>query len=311
VSLPKYNEIMAPALEYLSLHGVERGRDLESPLADHFGLTPEQQNKMYDSGNGKIFLDRVSWALSYLIVAKLIERPKRGYYQITVLGREFVGDDQKIQSFVKEKSAERDAELRAGKTGNVSSEAIESDLSETTPQEVLNQAYSNIRTSSYETILDTILSKSPYDFEQLVVSLLDKMGYGGQIKDAGQVTKKSNDGGIDGIVKEDVLGLGRIHIQAKRYARESTIGREDIQKFVGALAVAQSNKGVFITTSRYSEGAKEYANSLNGTTTVILIDGLQLAEYIYTYGLGMQVEQVIEIKKMDADYWNAMQDISQ
>lgn len=309
MSLPKYNEIMAPALEYLSLHGVERGRDLESPLADHFRLTLEQQNKMYDSGNGKIFLDRVSWALSYLIVAKLIERPKRGYYQITELGRQFVGQDQKIQSYVKAKSAERDAKLRAEETGNVSGEVVESDLSETTPQEVLNQAYANIRTSSYETILDTILSKSPYDFEKLVVSLLGKMGYGGQIEDSGQVTKQSNDGGIDGIVKEDVLGLGRIHIQAKRYARESTIGREDIQKFVGALAVAQSNKGVFITTSRYSDGAKEYANSLNGTTTVILIDGLQLAEYIYNYGLGMQVEQVIEIKKMDADYWDTMQDI--
>lgn len=311
MALPKYNEIMAPALEHLSQHGVERGRDLEGPLAGYFGLTPEQRNQMYDSGNGKIFLDRISWALSYLIVAKLIERPKRGYYQITELGRRYVGDAQKIETYVKEKSAERDARLRAEKTGSEATEVLESDLSETTPQEVLNQAYESIRASSYETILDTILSKSPYDFEKLVVSLLDRMGYGGQIKDAGQVTQKSNDGGIDGIVKEDVLGLGRIHIQAKRYARDNAIGREDIQKFVGALAVAQSNKGVFITTSYYSTGAKTYADSLNGTTALILIDGLQLAEYIYNYGLGMQIEQVIEIKKMDADFWDEMQDKQQ
>lgn len=310
MALPKYNEIMSPALEYLSQHGVERGRDLEGPLADYFNLTEEQKNEMYGSGNGKIFLDRISWALSYLIVAKLIERPKRGYYQITELGRHYVGDDHKIQLYVKEKNAEKDAGLRAEKSENESNKTLANDLAETTPQEALNQAYENIRASSYEAILDAILSKSPYDFEKLVVSLLDKMGYGGQVKDAGQVTQKSNDGGIDGIVKEDVLGLGRIHIQAKRYARDSSIGREDIQKFVGALAVAQSNKGVFITTSSYSKGAKEYANSLNGTTTIILIDGLQLAEYIYTYGLGMQVEQVIEIKKMDADYWDSMQDTS-
>ncbi|MFY7741542.1 MAG: restriction endonuclease [Flavobacterium sp.] len=134
------------------------------------------------------------------------------------------------------------------------------------------------------------------------------MGYGGEIKNSGLVTKASNDGGIDGIIKEDVLGLGRIHIQAKRYKLESTVGREEIQKFVGALAVAQSNKGVFITTSYYSKGAIDYVNSLNGSTTIVLIDGEKLAEYIYDFGLGMQVEQTIEIKKLDADFWDSMKD---
>ena len=134
------------------------------------------------------------------------------------------------------------------------------------------------------------------------------MGYGGVVKNAGQVTQQANDGGIDGIIKEDVLGLGRIHIQAKRYKRDNTIGREDIQKFVGALAVAQSNKGVFITTSRYSRAAIEYANNLNGSTNVVLIDGSKLAEYIYDYGLGMQTEQTVIIKRMDSDFWGAMQE---
>ncbi len=152
------------------------------------------------------------------------------------------------------------------------------------------------------------MTKTPTSFEKLVVMLLQKMGYGGEIKNSGLVTKVSNDGGIDGIIKEDVLGLGRIHIQAKRYKMDSCIGREEIQKFVGALAVAQSNKGVFITTSYYSKGALEYVNNLNGSTTIVLIDGKQLAEYIYDYSLGMQVEQTIEIKKLDADFWDSMKD---
>lgn len=134
------------------------------------------------------------------------------------------------------------------------------------------------------------------------------MGYGGQVKNAGEVTQASNDGGIDGIIKEDLLGLGRIHIQAKRYSIGNTIGRDEIQKFVGALAVAQSNKGIFITTSSYSKGAQDYANNLNGTTALVLIDGQQLAQYIYDFNLGMQVEKVIEIKKLDSEYWDLMEE---
>lgn len=127
------------------------------------------------------------------------------------------------------------------------------------------------------------------------------------VKNSGLVTKRSNDGGIDGIIKEDILGFGRISIQAKRYALENAVGREEIQKFFGALAVAQSNKGVFITTSYFSKGAIEYVENLYGQTTIVLIDGKNLADYIYEYGLGMQVEQTIQIKKMDADFWDGME----
>jgi restriction system protein len=180
--------------------------------------------------------------------------------------------------------------------------------SEHTPQEKLYASFTNIRKSIYEEILSTILSKTPTEFEKLVVILLQSMGYGGEIKNSGFVTSRTNDGGIDGIIKEDILGLGRIHIQAKRYKLDSGIGREAIQSFVGALAVAQSNKGVFITTSYFSRGAIDYAENLNGSTTVVLIDGEQLAEYIYDFGLGMQVEQTIKIKKLDSDFWDSMLD---
>ena len=134
------------------------------------------------------------------------------------------------------------------------------------------------------------------------------MGYGGEIKNSGSVTKATNDGGIDGIIKEDVLGFGRILIQAKRYAIENSIGRKEIQEFVGALAVAQSIKGVFITTSSFKNTAIEYVNNLSISNTIILIDGEQLAKYIYDYSVGMQVEQKLEIKKLDSDFWDSMKD---
>ncbi|MFK5949663.1 MAG: restriction endonuclease [Methylococcales bacterium] len=310
MAIPKFDDILPAALAELAKAdiGTVEWKSLEEPLANFFNLTIEEIMTEYESGNGRIFIDRIGWALSYLSIVKLIERPKRGYCKITELGLSLVCDDEAIKKYVKEKIAEHEA-LKKAKKKQLSNNETNSTLnSEITPDEALTQAAANIRDSIYEDILDTILSKTSYEFEKLVVKLLDKMGYGGVVKDAGQVTQQSNDGGIDGIIKEDVLGLGRIHIQAKRYKRENTIGREDVQKFVGALAVAQSNKGVFITTSNYSKGAIEYADNLNGNTNVVLIDGSKLAEYIYDYDLGMQTENTVVIKRMDSDYWEKMQD---
>lgn len=308
MAIPKYDELMPAVIEYLSENGLTRYRDLESPLAQKYGLSVQEVSKEYESGNGTIFLDRISWALSYLALSGLVARPKRGYCEITDLGQTYVGKPEEIKHFVKQQIAERQTSKKSEASKEEVALSEDNPLSGVTPHEALDQAYNNIRTTTYETILETILSKSPYEFEKLVVKLLDKMGYGGQVNDAAQVTQATGDGGIDGIIKEDVLGLGKIHIQAKRYARENTVGREEIQKFVGALAVAQSNKGVFITTSSYSKGAQEYVSSLHGSTNVVLIDGEKLAEYIYTYSLGMQTEQVVEIKKLDADFWDAMQE---
>jgi restriction system protein len=262
---------------------------------------------MYPSGNGHIFYDRVSWALSYLNMAGLLDKPKRGVYKINESGIQLLKAPEKVNSYIEQKLIEREPTRQKKGTEKTDFE-IETSASDFTPQEKLYTSFSNIKKSIYAEILATILSKTPTEFERLVVLLLQKMGYGGEIKNSGLVTKASNDGGIDGIIKEDVLGLGRIHIQAKRYKLDSTVGREEIQKFVGALAVAQSNKGVFITTSYYSKGAIDYVNSLNGSTTIVLIDGEKLAEYIYDFGLGMQVEQTIEIKKLDADFWDSMKD---
>jgi restriction system protein len=307
MAIPKHDEIRVPALELLLTTNEMKLRDFIEPLSVFFKLSEEEINEMYPSGNGHIFYDRISWALSYLNMSGLLDKPKRGIYKINQKAIDLLKTPENVNLFIEKQLGKREP----NKTKKKSTEEqinIEEIASELTPQERLYSSFSNIRNSVYSDILNTILTKTPTSFEKLVVMLLQKMGYGGEIENSGLVTKVSNDGGIDGIIKEDVLGLGRIHIQAKRYNTDNCIGREEIQKFVGALAVAQSNKGVFITTSYYSKGAIEYVNNLNGSTTIVLIDGKQLAEYIYDYSLGMQVEQTIEIKKLDADFWDSMKD---
>jgi restriction system protein len=307
MSIPKHDEIRVPAMELLKNNGTMKLRDFTEPLAKHFKLTDTDVNEIYSSGNGFVFYDRISWALSYLNMAGLLDKPKRGMYKINQTGIDLLKTPDKVNAYIDDKIAQREPIHQSKKNSEVELKLddISSDL---TPQEKLYVSFSNIRKSVYTDILNTILSKTPTEFERLVVLLLQKMGYGGEIKNSGLVTKASNDGGIDGVIKEDILGLGRIHIQAKRYKLDIGIRRDEIQKFVGALAVAQSNKGVFITTSYYSKGALEYADNLNGMTTLVLIDGTKLAEHIYDFGLGMQVEQTIEIKKLDADFWDSMKD---
>ncbi|UOB19352.1 restriction endonuclease [Abyssalbus ytuae] len=307
MSIPKHDEIRVPVMQLIAKEGTMKLKDIIDPLSKQFHLTEEEIAEMYSSGNGPIFYDRVSWALSYLSMAGLLDKPKRGVYKINHKGIELLKTPEKINTYIDNKLETREPSQQKKQTTEEKLN-IEHETSELTPQEKLYVSFSNIKKSIYSEILTTILSKTPLEFEKLVVMLLQKMGYGGEIKNSGLVTKATNDGGIDGIIKEDILGLGRIHIQAKRYNLNSAIGRDEIQKFVGALAVAQSNKGVFITTSYYTKQAIEYADNLNGTTTVVLIDGERLAEYIYDFGVGMQVEQTIEIKKLDADFWDSMKD---
>lgn len=272
--IPQFDQIRIQALKTLKSGAVMRAKDFRVPLAEHFHLTDEEMNAWYPSGNGEIFLDRISWALSYLFIAGLVEKPKRGDYKISGKG------------------------LSIEATGE----------NEPTPQESLYNSYDNIKQSIQSEILTTILSKKSQEFERLVVRLLQAMGYGGEVKNSGFVTKFSNDGGIDGIIKEDILGFNHISIQAKRYALGNNVGRNEVQSFVGAVAGTPSKKGVFITTSDFTKGAMDYVDSLNGSPTVILINGHQLTEYIYDFGLGLQTEMTFKVMKMDSDYWDSMED---
>lgn len=301
--IPVHDEIRIPALELLKEQSIIKLKEFEQPLSKIFDLTHEEMIEMYSSGNGPVFYDRISWALSYLNMSGLVQKPKRGYYQITDIGLKLLQTPNKIHEYIEKKIKNREGD----KSANGNNTILEKDIEELTPHEKVYSAFNDIKIATYDEIIDTILSKNPREFEKIVVSLLQKMGYGGEIKNSGEVTQYSNDKGIDGIIKEDILGFGRIYIQAKRYKRENKIGREDLSKFVGALAGTQSNKGVFITTSSFNKNALDYANTLTGIT-LVLIDGEELAKYIYEYSLGMQLEEIIEIKKLDSDYWDIMED---
>ena len=303
--IPKHDEIRVPALSLLKEHGTLKLKDFVELLGTHFNLSEEEVSEMYPSGNGHIFYDRVTWALSYLNMADLVTKPKRGYYEISSEGVIMLNKPSEVNAYVDQKLSEREPTRQKDTSKPVVNTPTQS--KDLTPAEELYNSFESIKETRKTELLNMIRSKSPYEFETLVVKLLQAMGYGGEIKDSGLVTKKSNDGGIDGIIKEDVLGLGRIYIQAKCYEEKNTISRTDIQKFVGALSGNANAKGVFITTSSFAKSAIDYANTVHAT--VILIDGDQLADYMYEYGLGMQTVQTFEIKKLDTDFWDAMKDV--
>ena len=255
---------MVPALQLLSATDVIRKRDITAPLAEQLGLTDEARLAEYESGNGNIFEDRTSWALSYLSLSGLADKPKRGFYRLSETGRELLQRPERVEAYVAERLAARDRQRQAEQAeaappGTVQKDAA-ADVAEATAQTPLEElviASGEIRDAVSQEILDTILSKTPDAFERLVLALLSKLGYGGEIDDAAEQTARSRDGGIDGVIRQDFLGLGRIHVQAKRYAPDQAISRPAVQGFIGALASARGNKGVFITTSRFTPDAVE------------------------------------------------------
>lgn len=301
MAIPKNREIRKPILEVLDHMGELTVVQLVLPLSGTFSLSKKEIDQEYESGNGNVFQNRISFALSGLYAAELVENTRKAHYSITEAGRNWLQkldngfDSGEFEKFIQIKVKER----RERTLSNRKEEKQESEYD-------LNESFEELKNNIYVEIIDTILSKSPQAFEHLVVKLLQKMGYGGTVKDSGKVTQLSNDGGIDGIIKQDVLGFGRIYIQAKRYDRGNSVGRDEIQKFVGALATTSSSKGVFITTSDYSKGATTYAEGISNVN-LVLINGNELAKYIYDYGLGMQVEQTLEIKKLDTDFWESME----
>lgn len=232
-------------------------KDFVAPLAKFFSLTEEEANALYLSGQGSIFYDKIAWALSYLYLSGLVVKPVRGVVRISEKGIDLLKakSPEEINAYVENQVQSRSTLTPKNSTSAAPSLSLSRDDAENmTPQESLYRSFENIKKSLYSEILNTVISKTSREFERLVVKLLQVMGYGGEIKDSGDVTQATGDGGIDGTIKEDILGFGHIYIQAKRYALNHAISREEVQKFVGALAVAQSNKGMFITTSYFHPG---------------------------------------------------------
>lgn len=298
--IPDYQTIMLPLLKFAGDDQEHRFRDAVESLADHFHLTDEERRELLPSGQQPLFNNRVGWARMYLVKAGLLASTRRGYFQIAERGKEVLSQKpQRIDKnflmqfpeFVKAVEAAKEKAKKTRKPDKASEE--------TTPEEALENAYQTLQEGLAADLLQNIKECSSSFFERLVVDLLVKIGYGGSRKEAGQAIGGSGDEGIDGIIKEDKLGLDIIYIQAKRW--EATVGRPEIQKFAGALQGQRARKGIFITTSNFSKEALDYVKYLD--TKIILIDGERMAELMIDHNVGVSPLASYEIKKIDTDYF--------
>jgi len=301
--IPNYQTIMLPLLKAVKEPKEHKLNNVVEHLADKFRLTEDERKELLPSGQSFLFGNRVGWARTYLKKAGLLDSPKRGFICITKRGLDVlkqnpkeinVGFLQQFQEFLDFQSMKRD-EKEIIKENSQTEDSIQ------TPEEILEDSYQNIRKSLAQELLDKITTLSPTFFERLVVELLVKMGYGGSMKDAGKAIGKSGDEGIDGTIKEDKLGLDIIYIQAKRWQPGNIVGRPEIHKFVGALAGQGAKKGIFITTSSFTKDAIEFVP--RNETKIVLIDGFKLAQLMIDYNLGVTIQQIYEVKKIDSDYF--------
>ncbi|HEU0015624.1 MAG TPA: restriction endonuclease [Longimicrobium sp.] len=291
---------MLPLLQFAADEQEHSARESIERLADHFRLTDAERKELLTSGQ-QTFDNRVGWATTYLKKAGLLFATRRSHFRITARGKDVL---RSAPARIDLKLLERYPEFIEFKnTRRSTPERPESRLvsvaDEGTPEDAIEGAYQRLRGSLAADLIQQIMSCSPAFFERLVVDLLVKMGYGGSRRDAGQAIGKSGDGGIDGIIKEDRLGLDVIYIQAKRW--EGTVGRPEIQKFVGALQGLRARKGIFITTSAFSSDAVQYASMIE--SKVVLIDGQTLASFMIDHGVGVSPVASYEIKRVDTDYF--------
>lgn len=303
--MPTWEGFMIPTLRAMSDGVVRHRREFQPLVADLTGLTEEQRQELLPSGNQIKYENRIGWAVSFLANIGALTRPKRGHYQITEAGRELIhrfpegvrehdlkllGEDPSSPISVYQPTVTK------SKTALPASAAEADSL---TPIEQVQGGIERIHEEVAAELLERLRGKEPGFFEQAVVDLLLAMGYGGATG-SGSITQLSNDGGIDGVIDQDVLGLSRVYIQAKRYADGNTVGRPDLQAFVGALS-GKADSGVFITTSSFSAGAKEYATHV--PTRIILIDGTRLSALMIRYGVGVQVKETYRVIEIDEDFF--------
>lgn len=296
MAIPDFQTIMLPLLRFCADGKEHANQEALDALATEFGLTNDERKKLLPSGQQRVFDNRVAWARAHMKMALLIENPRRGIFRITGRGKSIL--EQSPPSidlkFLRQFSEYVDArEKPKSDASTVTAEEAQ------TPEEQIEQAYETLRENLAGELLQQLKSASPSFFEKVVVDVIVRMGYGGSLKDAGQAIGRSGDEGIDGVINEDRLGLDSIYIQAKRW--EGTVSRPEIQKFAGALQGKRATKGVFITTSDFSEGSRDFASNIS--SKIILIDGNQLADLMIEYGVGVSTIVTYELKKLDSDFF--------
>jgi restriction system protein len=299
--IPDFQSLMRPLLDCASDGKEYALREVIERLAAQCGLTDAERKQLLPSGNQEVFVNRVAWAKTHLKMAGLLDSLKRGYLNITPLGLNVLSEFPERIDLKVLRQQPGYLEARGGTKSETLSKTSSQDVEASqTPEEQIELASLALRNSLGGEILARLRASSPSFFENLVVELLVAMGYGGTRKDAGQAIGRSGDEGIDGIIKEDRLGLDTIYIQAKRWLQ--TVGRPEIQKFAGALQGFRAKKGIFITTSDFSREAVEYASRIE--SRIVLIDGEMLWNLMIDFGIGVSKTATYEVKKIDNDYFD-------
>ncbi|WP_027967401.1 restriction endonuclease [Halomonas halocynthiae] len=311
MAIPDFQTLMRPVLEFAVAADERAMKETHPALADLFNLTEEERDQLLPSGRVRLFHNRVTWAVTHLKKAGMLEPRRRGVYAITEKGRMALKQAPErvtlnyLMQFEDYREFRNKSNLPETNTfdgcGSQSSSPIKPDEQDEgqTPEEVLGSAWTAIRDNLETDLLDQMKQVSPSFFEQVVVDVLVAMGYGGERSDAARSVGQSGDGGIDGIIDEDPLGLDVIYLQAKRW--ENVVGRPEIQKFAGALQGRRAKKGVFITTSHFTREARAYADMLENR--IILIDGRKLARLMIDHDVGVSPVEQYVIKRLDTDYF--------
>lgn len=311
MAVPKYNEFFSPVLRALEDGQIKRALEIRKYALNYLNVSEEDRKQMLPSNTQRLVDNRATWAITYLCKANLIERVAKGKYKITNTGIQVLHekkDHVELKDLYQFDSFRQfiNTDTLSEEKKDLSQPSVLEDLQDGTPQDNLNASMEQINKELSANLLSEIMERSPAFFEKMVVQLLLKMGYGSALED-GFVTGCSGDEGIDGIIREDKLGFSSIYIQAKRWAEDKAIGRPEIQKFVGALAGQGAQKGLFITTGTFTKEARSYVEK-QLSTKVVLVDGEKLTKLMIEYNLGVSVETVYTIKKIDTDFFSEEND---
>ena len=303
--IPDFQSLMLPALKALSDGEEKPISEIRNHIAEAQGLTPEEMRELLPSGRQPVFVNRVSWALLYLGRAGLSERVRRGVWRLTEEGESLLADAPPRIDMNYLRNYPAYVAWRTGKNTSSSSEdavLIPPDDSANTPEEELDRVVQQLRYELEADVLNRVRTAPPAFLEQVVVDLLVAMGYGGGDAERGRVTGRSGDGGIDGTIREDALGLDEVYVQAKKYADSNTVGEGDLRNFAGAIDAAGTTKGVFVTTSGFTSAAKDYV--ARSPKRIVLIDGEELARLMVVHSIGVRTRIRHEIKWIDEDYFD-------
>jgi restriction system protein len=305
--IPDYQTLMLPILKIADDGEEHRIGDAINHLAREFGLSEAERNQLLPSGKQSAFGNHVHWAKAYLVQAGLLESTKRAYFKITDRGRKALAEGRpRIDSEYLSQFAEfvqfRQRGRQVGGSELAGGPQVPSvSLPTQTPDELIRSTVSQIETALRKDLLDRILAAPPAFFEGLIVALLLAMGYGGSREEAGKIVGRSGDGGIDGVIDQDALGLDRVYLQAKRYRIENPVSEPEIRAFSGSLGAAKANKGVFATTSYFTQPAQTFAEK--HPSKIVLIDGERLATLMIRHNVGVRIDETLYLKKMDEDFF--------